>query len=106
MNNLDERSLKKPMCYDPSRKKFIMYDELASGEEKIIDPATLSKEDQKILVIERLKRGPDFTVQSISGPPYHRDDVIQSIVNDEEMGKMSVEAELSMLKDLLKQILK
>ncbi|MBP6873012.1 MAG: hypothetical protein KBC43_13465 [Bacteroidales bacterium] len=95
---------KQPLCYDPDRMKFIYYDELVSGQEEIIFPDSLSREDQKKLITERLKKGPDDTVQSISGMPYTRDDLIHAIENDEDMGNMTMEAELIMLRDLLRLI--
>jgi len=36
MPKLDDESRKKPICYDPGRKKFIYFDEIVSGKEKII----------------------------------------------------------------------
>jgi len=106
MQEIDKNNMNKPICYDPERKKFITYDEIISGQEKIINLNSLTKEDKKKLVIERLKKGPDFMVQSISGPPYNRDEIIRAINNDEEIGNMSVEAELIMLKDMLDQVSK
>jgi len=101
---LDSDSAKKPLCYNSEKQKFIYYDDIVSGKENIVFLDELSASEKKLLIIERLKQGPDFTMQSISGLPYHRDDVIRAIQNDEEIGKMTVEAETSMLNDLLKRI--
>lgn len=97
---------KQPLCYDPGRKKFIYYEELISGIEEIIFPQSLKREDQKLLVEERLRSGPSFTVQAISGMPYTRDELVQAIDKEDDMGRMTIEAELSMLKDLLEKISK
>jgi hypothetical protein len=101
---LDSESAKKPLCYNPEKQKFIYYDDIISGKEKIVFPNELSDSEKKLLIIERLKQGPDFTMQAISGKPYNRDDIIRAIQNDEEIGRMTVEAETSMLNDLLRII--
>lgn len=101
---IDKMNINKPLCYDAKREKFISFEEITSHKEEIINIDTLPYDDRKILIIERLRRGPDFTMQSLSGMPLTRDDVVNAIINDEEIGKMCVEAEVSMLKDLLKEI--
>jgi hypothetical protein len=101
---IEGQNLKKPLGYDPKRKKFIRFDELVSGTEKIIPIEQLSPADLKTLVIERQRRGPDYTVQPMSGPPQTRDDVIRAIETGEKIGRMTLEAETSHLKDLLRQI--
>jgi hypothetical protein len=101
---IDSRTQKKPLCYDPGRKKFIFYNEITSGKEKIIPVEKLDLSDKKLLIVERQKKGPDYTIQAISGIPYTRDDVVRAILRDEDLGKMTMEADLSMLKDLLNEI--
>ena len=101
---IERRNLRKPLCYDPQRKKFITYREITSGKEEIVPLEKLSHEEKKMLVVERQLKGPDYTMQSMSGMPYTRDDVVNSILKNDEVGKMTMEAELSMLKDLLHEI--
>lgn len=101
---MDDANAKKPLGYDPTRKKFIYYNEIVAGKEKVVPVETLSEEDLKKLVIERHKVGPDYKVQAISGPPYSRDDVIRAIERDEPFGRMTLEAEKSSLHDLLAEI--
>ena len=101
---LDSQSAKKPLSYDPLINKFIYYHDIVSGKEKIIYPKSLSLTDKKLLIIERLKTGPDYTMQSISGHPYTRNDIIEAVRCGDEVGKMTLEAEISMLDDLLKRI--
>jgi len=103
---IDSRNKAKPLCYDVNRNKFIMYDEIISGKEKIIPVANLSREEQKILVIERIKKGPDFTMQTMTGSPMDKNAIIDAIIKDEDIGKMTLEAEISMLSDLLREIAK
>ena len=100
----DKENIKKPLCYNPKNQKFIYYNDIISGKENIVFLDDLSIFDKKLLVIERLKQGPDFTMQTISGMPYNRNDIIQAILSDKEIGKMTLEAEISMLNDLLKRI--
>ncbi len=102
---IDDENKKKPLCYDPSRKKFIYYDEIITRKEQVVSPSALSKEDQKKLVLERQAAGPDYKTQSISGPLMTRDDVVKAIMNDEKYGRIAVEAEISYLDDLLGQII-
>jgi len=104
MPKIDRRNLKKPLCYDPQRKKFIFYREIAAGREPIIMPELLTPEEQKLLVAERQRKGPDYTLRSISGRPYTRDEVVEAILTGTELGRMAVEAEVSMLKELLREI--
>ena len=104
MPKIGEKDLKKPLCYDPARKKFIFFDEIVSGKEKIVPIGTLSADDMKKLVIERHRAGPDYTIQAISGAPMSRDDVIEAIDRDESFGKVTVEAEQAYLKVLLSEI--
>jgi len=101
---IDERHRKRPLCYDPARDKFIYFDEIVSGEEKIIPVETLSEDELKKLVVERQRTAPDYTVQAISGPPFSRDDVIRAIEQDEPFGLVTLEAEKSYLHDLLAEI--
>lgn len=101
---IDRHNLRKPLCYDPRRKKFITFREITTGKEKIVPLEKLSQEEMKMLVVERQLKGPDYTMQAISGMPYTRDDVVKSILKEDEVGQMTMEAELSMLKELLHQI--
>ena len=101
---IDEANRKKPLCYDSSRKKFIYYDEIITKKEPIILPTTLCKSDQKKLIIKRQIKGPEYTTQAISGPAMKRNDVVKAIQNNEEYGVVMVEAEISYLTDLLKEI--
>lgn len=94
----------KPLSYDPAREKFITYDELLSGAEKIVPVETLSHDDLKKLVIERNRRGPEYKMGSISGPTLERNDVISNIEADTELGRTVVMAEASYLSSLLKEI--
>ena len=96
--------LLKPVSYDPARGKFILFEEIVSGEETIVPVDVLSAVDFKKLVIERQLAGPDFNVQSMSGSRLSRDDVVQAIQENEPFGTMTIEAEKSYLRDLLQQI--
>lgn len=101
---MDETQRKKPLCYDPERDKFIYFDEIISGEEKIIPLDTLSNGDLKKLVIKRHQESPDYKVQAISGPPLSRDDVVKAIEQDQDFGVITVQAETAYLRDFLNQI--
>ena len=101
---IDEQHRKRPLCYDPAREKYIFFEEIVSGQEKIIPIETLSENDLKKLVIERQRTAPDYTVQAISGPPLSRDDVIRAIEQDEPFGLVTLEAEKSYLHDFLAEI--
>jgi hypothetical protein len=101
---IDEVNAKKPLCYDPRRDVFIYYGDIVSGREKIIQVDSLSAEELKKLVIKRQNAGPEYTLQSISGPPLSRDDVVRAILSDDPFGRISVEAEKSYLRDILAQI--
>lgn len=104
--SIDEANAKKPLGYDPSRKKFIFLEEILSRNEAIIPVDSLSGDDFKKLVIERQMAGPDYHVQSISGTPLSRDDVVRAIRKGEPFGQMALEAEKSYLRDLLADIQK
>jgi hypothetical protein len=101
---IDPAHRDKPLTYDPSRNKFITFDEIVSGEEKIVPVDTLSDADVKKLVIERQLKGPDYTIRSISGEPLSRDAVVEAIEQDEPFGQVMVDAEKSYLQDFLKEI--
>jgi hypothetical protein len=104
MPNINDADRKKPLCYDPNRKKFILFDEIISGEEEIIPIESLSEDDLKKLVLERHKAGPDYTVQAMSGPPMSRKDVVQAIEEDKPFGRVTIEAEKSYLMGFLSEI--
>ena len=104
MPEIDALHRKKPLCYDPARQEFIFFDEIVSGQKNIVPVETLSKADLKKLVIERQRSGPDYKVQAISGPLYTRDDVVRAIEQDEPFGQVTLEAEVSYLRDLLNEI--
>ena len=101
---IEGQNLEKPLCYDPKRRKFIRFDEIVSGKEKIIPVEQLSQDDMQKLVIERLRRGPDCTVQIMNAPPQTRDDIIRAIESHDEIGRMTMEAETAYLRELLRQI--
>jgi hypothetical protein len=94
----------KPLCYDPQRDKFIYYDELIEGTEKIVPLETLTHEQRKKLAAERNRAGSDYTAQVLSGAAHTRDEVTEDILAETDFGKMHTEADLSYLSDLLKQI--
>jgi len=95
----------KPLCYDPKRDKFILYDELRSGKERIVPLAQLTHEQLKKLVVERYRRGSDFKLQyGFSGPKLSRDDVAREIMAETDIGKALMKDEISYLSDLLKHI--
>ncbi len=105
MPKMDEQSRKRPISYDPSRDKFILYDDVISGKEKIVPVESLSEEDLKKLVIRRYQvLEEDNVVQPMSGPRYKPADVIRAIQQNEPFGKMTVQAETAYLKHLLEQI--
>lgn len=95
---------KKPLCYDPSRGVFITYDDIVSGREPIILPGALGPEHQRLLVIRRQEAGPDYIVQSISGFPMTREDVIAAVRRNDDFGRAAVEAEISYLNHLLAEM--
>ena len=93
------------MCYDPKRHKFILYDELISAKEQIVPLEQLTHKQLKKLIIERNHRGPDYRIQwGFSGQAYSRDDMIKEMMAETDVGKAAMEAEISYLKDLLKQM--
>ena len=103
----DEANRKKPLCYDPARRKFILFDDIVSGREKIVPLESLSQDDLKKLVIERHRAGPDYRVQADWGSPAQsRDDVVRAIERDEPFGRITVEAETSYLREYLATIQK
>lgn len=102
--DLSESERKKPLCYDPVRKKFIFYQEIVDGREDIVPLEKLSEEDATRLVIERNLKGPGYTMQIMSGNSYTRNDIVREIRDGTAVGRMAVFAELSYLKELLQQI--
>lgn len=50
------------------------------------------------------RTGPDYTVRSLTGETYTRDNVIRAIEQQTDFGRLTVEAEASHVSDLLKQI--
>ncbi len=94
----------KPLCYDPKLKRFISFDEIVSGKKTPVSLDALTEEEKVNLVLERNRQGPDYTVQSISGKPMTRDEVVREIEAKTEFGRMTVDAELSYLKDFIATI--
>lgn len=94
----------KPVSYDPLRDKFILFDDILSGKEKIVPVENLSYEQQKKLVLERNRVSPEYTIGTITGGIYPKKEVIVGIEGDTELGKTTVRAEISYLSELLKQI--
>ena len=104
MPEIDEANRMKPLCYDPARGKFILYDEIISGKEKIVPIDTLSDDDVKRLVIERLRVGPDFTAWDLNGRRLSRDEVIRAVERDEPFGQITLGGDKSSLRDLLGKV--
>lgn len=94
----------KPLTYDPERGKFILYDELLSGKERIVPVERLSHEDVKKLIVERNRVGPAYTIRDLNGALLTREDVVQAIESETPFGKITLDAEISYLAELLKQI--
>ena len=101
---IDKSTRYKPIGYDPAQEKYIYFDEIITGKEKIIDLNSLTEAEKKKLIIERHKAGPDYTVQAISGPPLSRDDVVESIERDQDFGLITVQSEISYLETFLDEI--
>ena len=101
---IDPISQNKPLGYDPVRGKFIYYSEIVSGLEKIVPVETLAEGDFKKLIIERLRSGPDFRMQSMSGPLCDRQQVIAAIEDDTPQVRHFIDAERSYLQALLQEI--
>jgi hypothetical protein len=95
---------RKPLCYAPQREKFISYEEIVSGHEKIVPVDSLTPDQKRKLVIERNRKGPSYTIQVMSGAKLTRDDVIREIEQQTDFGNMTVEAEISHLGELLAKI--
>jgi hypothetical protein len=101
---MGEEGRKRPLGYCPTCDRFIFYDELVSGEAKIVPVDSLSKADQKKLVIERYRVVPkDTKLGPISGLR-QPDDVIREIEQDEPFGQMTLEAELNSVRNTLEEI--
>ncbi len=101
---IDRPSQKKPLCYDPVRDKFIYYQEIITGKEKIIPVDSLSDDDFKKLVIKRVRSGPEVTGGPMTSPFHSRDDTINEIKNGTEFGQQTLLAEKAVLRDLLSEI--
>ncbi len=101
---MDASSRAKPLAYDPAREKLIYYDEIVSGREAIVPVETLSEADFKRLVVERLRAGPDFRMQAISGRLYTCDEAIAAVERDETDVRRLIEAERSYLRAFLLEI--
>jgi hypothetical protein len=102
---MDEASRKRPLCYDPVRKKFIYYDQIVSGEEKIISLDVLTEAEFEKLVIKRLQALPkDTKYYTISGLTITRDDMIQSIQQGNPDGLATLQMERSYLAEFLEEI--
>ena len=102
--NIPASDSHKPLCYDPQRNLFITYDDILSGKEQIIPLKNLTHDQLKKLIIKRNQIGPDYKISSLNGQVYTRDDVVQAIEKESDFGKLSLNAEKSMLSDLLVDI--
>jgi hypothetical protein len=94
----------KPLSYDPMRDRFILYDDILSGKEKVVPVETLSYEQQKKLVLERNRAAPEYTIGTITGGIYPKKELIEAIESDTELGRTTIKAEIAYLSELLKQI--
>jgi hypothetical protein len=104
MPRIDQANRRKPLSYDPTRRKFIYYDDIVSGREKIVPIESLSEEDLKKLVLERLRAGPEFKGGPVSAPHFSREDVIRAIRQDEPFGRDHLEGEKLYLQESLTEI--
>lgn len=101
---MSDADQKKPLCYDPKRDRFIYYTDLLSKQAKIIPLQHLSHDQLKRLILERNRVGSDYTVTTLNGEHFSRDQVMLEIAQETPFGKMTLEAEASMVSDLLKRI--
>ena len=102
--NIPDRDRAKPISYDPARGKFILYADAVERREKLLSPYDLPRQELKRLIIERHRRGPDYTVRTSTGETYSRDEVIDAIEKETEFGKATVDAEAVYVAALVKQI--
>lgn len=102
---IDEASRKRPLCYDPERRIFIYYDQIVSGEEKIIPLAVLTDRALKKLVIKRLMMLPEDTKMiSLNGQIMTRDSMVQAVKQEDPDGVEILQMEKSYLEELLNEI--
>lgn len=102
---MDEANRKRPLGYDHVRKKFIYFDQIVSGEEKIIPLEALTEADFEKLVIKRLRVLPKNTkVYSISGSMITRDEMIRAIQEGTPDGQETLQMERTYLAEFLKEI--
>jgi hypothetical protein len=102
---LDETSRLRPLCYDPSRRKFILFDDIVSRKEAIIPVESLSERDFRKLVIKRLRVLSEHTMtQEMKGAAQSPDEVIRAIERNEPFGLRTLEAERVYLHEFLDEI--
>lgn len=100
--NNEDKIVKRPISYDPSRRQYIYIDDVFTGKEEIIPIDLLSREDQKRLVIMRLKaENPNTKSQPMTGFSVTRDELIKAVKNDEPSGIMQLEMQLHYLGNFL-----
>jgi hypothetical protein len=93
---------KKPVCYDPEKNSFITIDDLEANKAQIVPLDILTSEQLKRLVIERNRVGEDYKLQADwTEPAKSPNDIIEQIEADTELGRVTVEAEVSYLRNRL-----
>lgn len=101
---LDEVSRLMPISYCPTCNRFIYYDDVVSGEQAIVPVDTLSKADQKRLVIKRYEVASDLPKSGPMSGPASPQEIISMIEKDEPIGTVTVEATISYLSGFLDDI--
>jgi len=104
MPTIDEAHRGKPIAFDPGRGKFILLEEVAAGLEPLVPIRSLSEEDFRRLVVERIRRDPTFAAQAMSGPAMTGEATIRAIERGEPFGRATLEAERGYLRYLHEQV--
>ncbi len=95
---------RKPLSYDPATGHYITFDDIVHRQARVVPLDSLSPEDQTHLVLERLRVGPDYTMSDTSGRMLNREQIIEEIKKGTPLGLRVVRAEISYVRELLKQI--
>jgi hypothetical protein len=101
---ISESDRMKPISFDPKEQRFLFFDDAVRSREPLLSPLELSRADLKRLIIERHRRGPDYTVVTSAGETYTRNSVIRAIERDTEFGNAIIDAEAKYISALVKQI--
>ena len=98
-----ESAKKRPLGFNPETGKFIYYDEVKEGVQKLIPIDKLGHDQLLNLAIERIRSNEPNTIATLNGEVFNNDQQANEVRLQTKTGKQIFESDINYLKFYLSQ---